>query len=375
VPNIYEILASLDAARRTARRNIGDMVNDPRGYAEKMLGHMQNQNAGVAPVAAGGQLTNRPLTLAERADQAINSVDFGGGLGKIAYHGSPHKFDRFNAAKMGTGEGAQAYGKGMYLAEAPEVADQYRINLSYDPAKMKIGGQQINDYYNSLVRRAERARDPDDLYDKAGIIERLMGNDPVDSVGSWAKSLGVGDWFEKEIRPNFESFGHLYKTDIPDQAVEKFLDWDKPLHQQHPDVQAAVKGLGLAPVEVDQSAVEAAKARFNQTKARDDLEEMHRLMNYGRQPMGSELVRGSFLKGLTDANGVVMSPEQALASKGIPGIRYLDSGSRDSAGVGTSNFVAFDPDIIRILERNGEATGAAPWTPEEYAAYLRSKGR
>jgi hypothetical protein len=53
VPNIYEILASLDAARRTARRNIGDMVNDPRGYADKMLGHMQNQNAGVAPVAAG----------------------------------------------------------------------------------------------------------------------------------------------------------------------------------------------------------------------------------------------------------------------------------------------------------------------------------
>jgi hypothetical protein len=39
-----------------------------------------------------------------------------------------------------------------------------------------------------------------------------------------------------------------------------------------------------------------------------------------------------------------------------------------------ANLDAFDPDIIRILERNGEATGAVPWTPEEYAAYLRSKG-
>ena len=34
-----------------------------------------------------------------------------------AYHGSPHDFDKFDLSKIGTGEGAQAYGHGLYFAE------------------------------------------------------------------------------------------------------------------------------------------------------------------------------------------------------------------------------------------------------------------
>ena len=56
---------------------------------------------------------------------------------------------------------------------------------------------------------------------------------------------------------------------------------------------------------------------------------------------------------------------QLLHKQGIPGIRYLDGGSR-SAGQGSSNFVVFDPEMIRILERNGQATGAKPWKPSEF---------
>ena len=39
-----------------------------------------------------------------------------------AYHGSPHDFDKFDLSKIGTGEGAQAYGHGLYFAESPKVA-------------------------------------------------------------------------------------------------------------------------------------------------------------------------------------------------------------------------------------------------------------
>ena len=41
-----------------------------------------------------------------------------------AYHGSPYEFDAFDMGKIGTGEGAQSYGHGLYFAEAPEVAEQ-----------------------------------------------------------------------------------------------------------------------------------------------------------------------------------------------------------------------------------------------------------
>jgi len=37
-----------------------------------------------------------------------------------AYHGSPHDFDKFSMQKIGTGEGAQAYGHGLYFAENPK---------------------------------------------------------------------------------------------------------------------------------------------------------------------------------------------------------------------------------------------------------------
>ena len=35
-----------------------------------------------------------------------------GQFGANVFHGSPHKFDAFDASKIGTGEGAQAYGHG-----------------------------------------------------------------------------------------------------------------------------------------------------------------------------------------------------------------------------------------------------------------------
>jgi hypothetical protein len=55
-----------------------------------------------------------------------------------AYHGTPYKFaaeenaplGKFRSEKIGTGEGAQAYGFGLYLAESPNVAKKYAVDLS-----------------------------------------------------------------------------------------------------------------------------------------------------------------------------------------------------------------------------------------------------
>lgn len=55
-----------------------------------------------------------------------------------AFHGSPHDFDKFDSTKIGTGEGAQAYGHGLYFAGKKEVADHYRQALSLrDPTALQ----------------------------------------------------------------------------------------------------------------------------------------------------------------------------------------------------------------------------------------------
>lgn len=51
-------------------------------------------------------------------------------LHQTAWHGGPHEFDRFDMSKIGTGEGAQAYGWGLYFAGAKAVAKHYRERLS-----------------------------------------------------------------------------------------------------------------------------------------------------------------------------------------------------------------------------------------------------
>ena len=47
-----------------------------------------------------------------------------------------------------------------------------------------------------------------------------------------------------------------------------------------------------------------------------------------------------------------MDASSYLKQLGIPGIRYLDAGSRGQ-GSGTMNTVLFDDALVKILERNG----------------------
>lgn len=64
------------------------------------------------------EITPQNLSLA-----ALGALPFVPGI--TAYHGSPHLFDKFDIGKLGTGEGSQIFGHGLYVAESPEVAKQY----------------------------------------------------------------------------------------------------------------------------------------------------------------------------------------------------------------------------------------------------------
>jgi hypothetical protein len=59
-------------------------------------------------------------------DQPRDDVGKWTDAGTLAYHGSSHDFDKFDAAFIGTGQGAQTYGRGLYFAEEPEVSASYR---------------------------------------------------------------------------------------------------------------------------------------------------------------------------------------------------------------------------------------------------------
>jgi hypothetical protein len=50
-----------------------------------------------------------------------------------AWHGSPRDFDKFDASKIGTGEGNQAFGDGLYFADRRGVASSYVVPRGVQP--------------------------------------------------------------------------------------------------------------------------------------------------------------------------------------------------------------------------------------------------
>ena len=277
-------------------------------------------------------------------------------LQQTVYHGSPYRFSKFDHSKMGTGEGAQAYGWGTYIAENKDVANQYRINLAYDPSEMKIGGKQINEYYDDLSRVADRSKDnavAQDGYEKAGLIERLMSNETPQEVESWANGLGHGDWFRKEIKPNFQSFGFDYEVDLPDEKIAQMLDWDKPLSEQPESVRNALKPYLTGGGSPDPDLQRRINVMESKIAINPSLEEGYRTrINKlkGEQSPSTSITGQQVISDLF--------PDQKTASKklseaGIPGIKYLDDNSR-SEGEGTRNFVVFDENDLTVLTVNGE---------------------
>jgi hypothetical protein len=258
--------------------------------------------------------------------------------GFTAYHGSPHDFDAFDASKIGTGEGAQAYGHGLYLADAEAVARNYREGLAtplYDGKDYNSENvsHRVSYYVNNLSGGSVDAA----LQRIDGEITD-MANRPdaaADYVQAGIKRLQENRAFIESGKPipEMTGGGSMYEVHVNADPAH-FLDWDKPLSEQHPVVQQAV-------ADIHDAATKAGKM-------------------YGQPPpeaTGAEVYRGlRNLSGLdyqtlwaSDAAGTP-AVSSALQQAGIPGIRYLDAGSR-GAGDGSRNTVVFDPSIMRIVRK------------------------
>jgi ribosomal protein S18 acetylase RimI-like enzyme len=308
-----------------------------------------DDSAGMAMAAAGAIPGGKLAGLLKRYDPVMRELD--------VYHGTPHKFPateanplgEFDASKIGTGEGAQAYGHGVYLAESPDVAKEYQVRLSYDPDKMRVGGKQINDLYREIDTNAARlppARASSE-YEKMALLERLMMNENIDEVKKAAAEMSPSTvkWFNKKVEPTFETYGALYKADLPDQMIDRMLDWDKPLTEQKTVLKALTEMANR-----DRTGASAVAART----ARSILQRAGQATDsYGKEKVTGASLYDSFL---ADEIPNQAQRSQFLKDLGIPGIRYADAGSRGQGGSGTRNFVVFpgEEKKVRILERDGK---------------------
>lgn len=278
-----------------------------------------------------------------------------------AYHGSPYTFDKFDISKVGTGEGAQAYGHGIYFAEAPGVARGYQMALGQKAGEITtINGKPIEQVYEQIYNKANRL--PIDKaaveYQKAEMLEKMMLDTPPNEVISYAKDIGadpsVIKWLETEIAPKTKFPGAFYKVDIPDEAIETFLDWDKPLSKQK-DLVAKItpEALGLEYKQLpngNHAYVNAEGKPFWILQKGGTKESFD---NRWKESLLMQNSGGELYKALNQGLDNAAKTSAALNKAGIQGIKYLDQSSR-ADGKGTRNFVVFDPSMVKMLERNNE---------------------
>lgn len=250
-----------------------------------------------------------------------------------AYHGSPHDFDKFDLSKIGTGEGAQAYGHGLYFAEKEGVAKGYRDTLSADltqPAErlLKRHGGDVDAAMAAAKAEIDRLRNLPNA-----------GNDPVMRdrlVATQEGNLAMLNQLKNEGKMNP---GRMYEVNIKADP-EHFLDWDKPLSGQS----EAVKGLaqkafdkyGDFYIPPPEKTMGWTGGDLHASMARAERGDAPGFIGQGVKPPVADIMREA----------------------GIPGIKYLDQGSR-AAGEGSRNYVVFDDSLIDIIRKYGIA-GAGP---------------
>jgi hypothetical protein len=156
-----------------------------------------------------------------------------------------------------------------------------------------------------------------------------------------------------EPLPAVDMPGKLYQVDLPDAKIEQMLDWDKPLSDQPKEVRQALTRLAQNAAQSDEQLMKdfqrlGASAPANQLYAAL-VQRAVRLKKY--EGMRAGIPEDKAIPSLS--YGQQIASEQ-LRQAGIPGIKYLDQGSR-AGEKGTRNFVVFpgEEQSLTILERDG----------------------
>lgn len=258
---------------------------------------------------------------------------------QAAYHGSPHIFNEFSLEHIGTGEGAQVHGWGLYFAASERVAKGYRERLSHiDPDEAP----------KSIIIDGTKYRTVDGIWENAttnqiydidsyqDIAFNAVANEEGD-VKSALKNLKKDTYYNKDVLAkaielleqadalDYQveiSEGSVFEVDIPENDV--LLNEEKTFNEQPLKVQDGLRKI-------------VEKLESN----KDNLNRTDYLTNLLSNP---KLAGKDFYYRLSRMIGGDRLASMVLNDHGIKGITYL--GGRDGRC-----YVVFDDNAIAIKRR------------------------
>lgn len=371
---LTEIMRAKGPRQQNRPENLSSLI--PQEDTGGLLGRMAT---GLAPIPVVGDIAGAAKDAHMYATDPASRTPGNFGLsamgllpfvptmaGVMTYHGTPHKFDKFDLSKIGTGEGAQSYGHGIYFAENPQVAGVYKEALSKP---------EVADYAGNVIHKTQEftgIRTPEQ--NAANLLEyafAAQSSAPYQLARDMARRSDdaelhkstidvLNKWQELGAKP--KAGGALYKQDLPDEVLPSLLQWDKLLKEQPTKVRETLARGGLLKSDKITKNVEPnGRVVFSDSSGNAIAVAMpeslmqtgggrsgYRLLSMGPNAVDVHLSRaatdikqadkvvsdwwsGDRVTGaeLVTKLGNNADTADTLRSLGIPGLSYFDAGSRN----------------------------------------------
>jgi hypothetical protein len=262
------------------------------------------------------------------------------------WHGSPHvlKGGKFSAEKIGTGEGAQAFGWGLYFTDKEEIAKHY----AGQKAKFTVGGQDLSDWdipgrELEVVTRLLQANTPKRAQAHlSGWIESMTAYERSHGLPltkRQQKFVAAGNDLMLALgKPDaIKQSRNLYRVSIGKEGVvENWMDWDKvPTAEQIKQINEQAKKEGINYQFPENPSPDFFKGASIYRTLTNALAETDKEENGG---VGSSL-------GISDKDTSLF-----LNRAGIDGIRYPAGTLSGVEQKDVYNYVVFDENAIKVEE-------------------------
>lgn len=250
-----------------------------------------------------------------------------------AFHGSPYDFDKFSLDKIGTGEGAQAYGRGLYFAENEGIARNYRDTLSAGAkgrASLEYAGDRIKNLNFETPTEGQETREQ--ILDQIATEMSFFDQKPENVINRKIKMLeaDIAKPLSKTGDPETDEINELTRiSDLRQLEVYKGLDPEKFKRGKMYEVNIAADPNNM--IDYDASISDMP----NQVRARlyknpEIKEFLDKRKEDGVRP---EFYTGAtFYDEFSDYVGGENVASDILNEAGIPGIKYFSDTSRNTSG-------------------------------------------
>ena len=321
-----------------------------------------------------------------RGDVAIAEPPTETKPGIIAFHGSGTDFDQFKLEKIGTGEGAQAFGYGLYFTDKEDIAKFYRDSVGAGN-EVTYKGKVIQDLdqdfadENNIAHMAGQQETPEDMQrvvadevrrtrnNLAGIeqsIKDFQENPDVYPLKFHGMEINMEtaenqrEFLQRrldaalEVQDNIGQIetkpaGTMYQVGLhvnPDELI----DYDKTFDEQSAFVQEAILKV-LDEVNLDDAmnmGIDVFSPPYNGNE--------EQALQATKKLMLDNFSTVSFLNDWSVLRGAENSGEELLEKHGVKGITYKAQrgvGARNVPETGSDNYVIFDDKLISIMKKYG----------------------